>query len=44
LPVEIQDAVHSVIRLATALGIIVIEAGGNGNIYGNMGTDLIRLT
>ena len=39
LPVEIQDAVHRVIRLATALGIIVVEAGGNGNIYGNMGND-----
>ena len=40
LPVEIQEAVHRVTRLATALGIIVVEAGGNGNIYGNMGTDL----
>jgi serine protease len=39
-PVEIQDAIYSVIRLATALGIIVIEAGGNGNLNGNEGNDL----
>jgi serine protease len=40
LPVEIHDAIYSVIRLATALGIIVIEAGGNGNLNGNEGYDL----
>ncbi len=40
LPVEIQDAIFSVIRLATALGIIVIEAGGNGNLNGGEGNDL----
>jgi Subtilase family len=39
LPVEIQDAIYSVIRLASALGIIVIEAGGNGNLNGNEGND-----
>lgn len=39
-PVETQDAIYSVIRLATALGIIVIEAGGNGNLNGIEGNDL----
>lgn len=39
-PVEIQDAGFAVIRLATALGIIVIEAGGNGNNQRETGNDL----
>ncbi|HSZ31863.1 MAG TPA: S8 family serine peptidase, partial [Puia sp.] len=39
-PVEIQDAIWQVIRLATALGIIVIEAAGNGNLNGVEGNDL----
>jgi Subtilase family len=39
-PVEIRQAIFSTIRLATALGIIVIEAGGNGNLQLNMGKDL----
>ncbi|MES1223379.1 MAG: peptidase S8, partial [Bacteroidota bacterium] len=38
-PVEIHDASFEVIRLATALGIIVIEAGGNGN-QSDAGNDL----
>jgi serine protease len=39
-PVEIRHAIFSAIRLATALGIIVIEAGGNGNLQLGMGNDL----
>jgi len=39
-PIEIQDAIYNVIRLATALGIIVIEAAGNGDIYSSIGNDL----
>lgn len=39
-PLEIQDAVFHAIRLATALGIIVIESGGNGNSKGNQGNNL----
>jgi len=31
LPIEVLDAEYDVIRLATALGIIVVEAAGNGN-------------
>lgn len=34
-PIEVTDAVYEVIRLATALGIIVVEAGGNGTNNGN---------
>jgi hypothetical protein len=30
-PIELLDADYNTIRLATALGIVVIEAGGNGN-------------
>ena len=37
-PVEIQDANFQLIQLATALGIVVIEAAGNG-MY-SMGNDL----
>ena len=32
LPVEIDDATYDVIRLATALGIVVVEAGSNGSV------------
>lgn len=32
VPVEIEPAVFDVIRLATALGIVVIEAAGNGGV------------
>ncbi|MGC4036841.1 MAG: S8 family serine peptidase [Chitinophagaceae bacterium] len=39
-PVEIHDAVFEVIRLATALGIIVIEPAGNGRLYLPAGNDL----
>ena len=35
-PIEVNDADYEVIRLATALGIIVVEAGGNGT-DGGMG-------
>lgn len=31
LPVEVETAVFDSIRLATALGIVVVEAGGNGS-------------
>jgi hypothetical protein len=31
LPIEVETAVFDSIRLATALGIIVVEAGGNGS-------------
>jgi hypothetical protein len=43
-PVEIQDANFQVIRLATALGIIVIEAAGNGDPYGRAGNNLDLFT
>ncbi len=33
-PIEAYDAEYEVIRLATALGIIVVEAGGNGTNNG----------
>jgi hypothetical protein len=39
-PIEIQEAIFQVIRLATALGIIVIEAAGNGDMYKAIGNDL----
>ena len=39
-PVEIQHVSFEVIRLATALGIIVIEAGGNGDMGCIIGNDL----
>lgn len=32
LPIEVQDATFQMIRLATALGITVVEAGGNGGV------------
>lgn len=41
-PIEIQDAVFELIRLATALGIIVIEAAGNGNLDTCKGNNLDR--
>jgi len=34
-PIEIYDAEFDVIRLATALGIVVVEAGGNGTNNGS---------
>jgi hypothetical protein len=39
-PVEIYEANFQAIRLATALGIIVIEAAGNGDLYSRTGNDL----
>lgn len=39
-PLEIQDAVFATIRLATALGIIVVEPAGNGNVDGSAGNSL----
>jgi len=39
-PAEIQDATFQAIRLATALGIIVIEAAGNGDTNNISGNDL----
>jgi serine protease len=38
LPVEVETAVYDAIRLATALGFVVVEAAGNG------GTDLDTFT
>jgi hypothetical protein len=43
-PVEIQDSVFDVIRLASALGIIVIEAAGNGKKSFGAGNDLDNYT
>jgi hypothetical protein len=43
-PVEIQCAVFDVIRLATALGITVIEAAGNGRKSFGDGNDLDNYT
>ena len=43
-PVEIQNAVFDVIRLASALGIIVIEAAGNGKKISGDGNDLDSFT
>ena len=42
-PLEIQSAIFDTVRLATALGIIVVEAGGNGNVRMNRGNDLDKL-
>lgn len=42
-PVEIQEATFQVIRLATALGITVIEAAGNGSSNTSTGNDLDML-
>jgi hypothetical protein len=39
-PVEIQPAIFESIRLATSLGITVIEAGGNGQNSSGEGNDL----
>jgi hypothetical protein len=41
-PAEVQEATFQAIRLATALGIIVIEAAGNGDTYRMKGNDLDR--
>jgi len=43
-PIEIEDAIYNAIRLATALGITVIEAAGNGNFNLKIGNDLDVLT
>lgn len=40
-PVELVDANHEAIRLATALGMVVVEAGGNGT--NNGGTPAVDL-
>jgi len=42
-PIEIQEAVFHAIRLATALGIIVIETAGNGDLESRKGNDLDNL-
>ena len=39
-PVEVHAANFDVIRLATALGVIVVEAAANGSIYFNLSSDL----
>ena len=39
-PAEIQDATFQAIRLATALGVIVIEPAGNGNAKAGKGNNL----
>jgi len=43
-PLEIREANFDMIRLATALGITVIEPAGNGNIYSSSGNDLNEFT
>jgi hypothetical protein len=43
-PVEVEDAVYEAIRLATALGIIVIEPAANGGISSPVGNDLDQLS
>jgi Subtilase family len=43
-PVEIHEATFQAIRLATACGITVIEAGANGNRHTLTGNDLDLLT
>ena len=40
-PIEVIDANYEALRLATALGIIVVEAGGNG--FNNGGTPAVDL-
>jgi len=39
-PIEVLDAEFDTIRLATALGIVVVEAAGNGNSNTGIGNDL----
>jgi hypothetical protein len=41
-PAEVQPAIASTIRLATALGITVVEPTGNGEQYFGVGNDLDR--
>ncbi len=41
-PIETQEVIYLLVRLATALGIIVIEAAGNGHQENNKGNDLDR--
>lgn len=43
-PVEIQPPVFEAIRLATALGITVVEAAGNGNQLATSGNNLDNYT
>ena len=39
-PIEVHNANFDVIRLAAALGVIVIEAAANGSVYFNLSSDL----
>jgi hypothetical protein len=39
-PIEVHTANFDVIHLATALGVIVIEAAANGSVYFNLSSDL----
>ncbi|MBC7826871.1 MAG: S8 family serine peptidase [Chitinophagaceae bacterium] len=39
-PVELEEATYQAIRLATALGITVIEAAGNGNLASTKGNNM----
>src|SRR5213083_1403491 len=44
VPVETEDATFHAIRLATALGIVVVEAAGNGRLtspYDGKGPDMM---
>ena len=43
-PIEIHEASYQAIRLASALGIIVIEPAGNGSTEGPAGNDLDEFT
>jgi hypothetical protein len=43
-PIEIHEANYQAIRLASALGIIVIEPAGNGSTHGPAGNDLDAFT
>jgi len=42
-PVEVHAANFDVIRLGTALGVIIIEAAANGSVYFNLSNDLDQL-
>jgi hypothetical protein len=43
-PVEVKSMTFDVIELATARGIIVIEAAGNGSLFENRGNNLDEFT
>lgn len=43
-PVEVRPVTFDVIELATAKGIIVIEAAGNGSFFDNIGNNLDEYT